>query len=260
MALASQTAIWGRIGKGILERYFWTWQGRVLAYLRKIWSQQFMGIIWEFFGMMEMWVASQPRANRVIPLIEKGIFPRKGILGLAQEGYDKVLEWILRLASHWERKKNQGGSFQVPRLSNHEEAKPDQNQKKKKGKIQGVTNLPPLKKSRPRDLVAQGLNINIPTWGNGFQLGFPFCSLYNASAGFYLTHCLALVWFVSRDPHSDRSYLMYYSDFNPFMSIGLSVCNGSSCLKYLSFANPRVVPHGRVVMQSHMVNRPLSCE
>ena len=43
-------------------------------------------------------------------------------------------------------------------------AKPDQNQKKKEmGKIQGVTNLPPLKKSRPRDLVAQGLNINIPT-------------------------------------------------------------------------------------------------
>ena len=29
------------------------------------------------FGMMEMWVASQPRANRVIPLIEKGTFPRK---------------------------------------------------------------------------------------------------------------------------------------------------------------------------------------
>ena len=34
---------------------------------------------------------------------------------------------------------------------------------KEMGKIQGVTNLPPLKKSRPRDLVAQGLNINIPT-------------------------------------------------------------------------------------------------
>ena len=27
--------------------------------------------------MMEMWVASQPRANRVIPLIEKGIFQGK---------------------------------------------------------------------------------------------------------------------------------------------------------------------------------------
>jgi hypothetical protein len=34
---------------------------------------------------------------------------------------------------------------------------------KEMGKIQGVTNLPPLKKSRPRDLVAHGLNINIPT-------------------------------------------------------------------------------------------------
>jgi len=46
------------------------------------------------FGMMEMWVASQPRANRVIPLIEKGIFPRKRILGLAQDGYGRVLGWI----------------------------------------------------------------------------------------------------------------------------------------------------------------------
>ena len=72
-------------------------------------------------------------------------------------------------------KRNQGWSFQVPRLPNHEEAKPDQNQKKKMGKIQGVTNLPPLNKSHPQDLVAQRLNINIPAWGNHFQLGFPFC-------------------------------------------------------------------------------------
>jgi hypothetical protein len=26
---------------------------------------------------MEIWVASQPRTDRVIPLLEKGIFPRK---------------------------------------------------------------------------------------------------------------------------------------------------------------------------------------
>jgi hypothetical protein len=32
------------------------------------------------FGMLEMWVASQPRTDRVIPLIEKGIFPKKRIL------------------------------------------------------------------------------------------------------------------------------------------------------------------------------------
>ena len=40
--------------------------------------ENYLGI----FGMPEMWVASQPRTNRVIPLIEKGIFPRKEILGL----------------------------------------------------------------------------------------------------------------------------------------------------------------------------------
>jgi hypothetical protein len=45
----------------------------------------------EIFGMMEIWVASQPRTDRVIPLIEKGIFPRKRILGLVQNGNDMVL-------------------------------------------------------------------------------------------------------------------------------------------------------------------------
>ena len=33
---------------------------------------------------------------------------------------------------------------------------------KESSKIQGVTNLPPLEKSRPRDLVAQGTIVNIP--------------------------------------------------------------------------------------------------
>ena len=33
------------------------------------------------FGWAKIQGASQPRADRVIPLIEKGIFPRKKILG-----------------------------------------------------------------------------------------------------------------------------------------------------------------------------------
>jgi hypothetical protein len=37
------------------------------------------------FGKMEIWVASQPKADMVIPLIEKGILPRKRLLGLAQD-------------------------------------------------------------------------------------------------------------------------------------------------------------------------------
>ena len=45
-------------------------------------------------GMMEMWVASQPRAVMVIPLIENGIFPKKRILGLVQDGNGRVLGWI----------------------------------------------------------------------------------------------------------------------------------------------------------------------
>jgi hypothetical protein len=43
---------------------------------------------------LRMWVASQPRADRVIPSMKEGIFPRKRILGLIQDGNDMVLGWF----------------------------------------------------------------------------------------------------------------------------------------------------------------------
>ena len=49
--------------------------------------ENYLGI----FRVMEIWVASQPRSIRVIPLIEKGIFPRKRILGLVHDEYDMAL-------------------------------------------------------------------------------------------------------------------------------------------------------------------------
>jgi hypothetical protein len=52
--------------------------------------ENYLGI----FRVMDIWVASQPRADRVIPLIEKGIFPRKRTLGLVQDGNDRVLGWF----------------------------------------------------------------------------------------------------------------------------------------------------------------------
>src|SRR3954466_4672546 len=45
---------------------------------------------------------------------------------------------------------------------------------KESSEIQGVTNLPPLEKSRPRDLVAQGTITNLPPCGNLLLLRFPF--------------------------------------------------------------------------------------
>ena len=42
-------------------------------------TQTIYGNYLGIFGMKEIWVASQPMADRVIPLIEKGIFPRKVI-------------------------------------------------------------------------------------------------------------------------------------------------------------------------------------
>src|SRR4051794_15944991 len=46
--------------------------------------------------------------------------------------------------------------------------------KKESSEIQGVTDLPPLEKSRPRDLVAQGTITNLPSFGNLLLLRFPF--------------------------------------------------------------------------------------
>ena len=42
-------------------------------YMTQTIYENYLGI----FRMTEIWVASQPRTDRVIPLIEKGIFPRK---------------------------------------------------------------------------------------------------------------------------------------------------------------------------------------
>ena len=59
------------------------------------------------FGMMEMWVASQPRANRVIPLIEKGIFPRKKNIGIGSRWIWKGLGMSLEVGKPL-GKRNQG--------------------------------------------------------------------------------------------------------------------------------------------------------
>jgi hypothetical protein len=130
--------------------------------------ENYLGI----FGMMEMWVASQLRADRVIPLIEKGIFPRKRILGLVQDGNEMVSGWFWG----WQATREEKWRVIPPGFETTNPQKSDsrpKSRKRKMGKIQGVTNLPPLKKSRPRDLVAQGSNKNITPWGNRFQLGFP---------------------------------------------------------------------------------------
>jgi hypothetical protein len=56
-------------------------------YMTQTIYENYLGI----FKVTEIWVASQPRTDRVIPLIEKGIFLRKRILGLVQNGNDMVL-------------------------------------------------------------------------------------------------------------------------------------------------------------------------
>ena len=72
------------------------------------------------------------------------------------------------------------------------------NQKKKeRAKIQAVTILTPLKKSRPRDLVAQGTSMN---WGHRFPLGYPFSFSYCSPKNFRWLTYLALGWLASPFP------------------------------------------------------------
>ena len=70
-ALASQSAIQDRIGNELIEHDGKHGQWNILPYLRKIWPKKnyenYLGIL----GVMEIKVASQPRAIWVIPLIEK---------------------------------------------------------------------------------------------------------------------------------------------------------------------------------------------
>ena len=99
-----------------------------------------------------------------------------------------------------------GGKATEP-LQKEKQSKNQINQKKKKrAKIQAVTNLPPLKKSRPRDLVAQGTSM---TWGHRFQLGYPFSFIYCSPKNFRWSTYLALGWFASPFPNSDRFLLIY---------------------------------------------------
>src|SRR3990170_7910589 len=71
----------GQNRKGIICEIFlnMAWKDFDISeeYMSQMIYENYLGI----FGMMEMWVASQLRADRVIPLIEKGIFPRKEYWG-----------------------------------------------------------------------------------------------------------------------------------------------------------------------------------
>ena len=79
-------------------------------------------------------------------------------MGRSREGFevDKPL---------W--KQRRGHLLQVPDHKATEKENSSKNLKKSKekerAKNQAVTNLPPLKKYRPRDLVAQGTSMNIST-------------------------------------------------------------------------------------------------
>ena len=81
----------------------------------------------------------------------------------------------MEMTWHWERFESdkplgRGRRDDLPRFQDHRatekefQIKVQRNPKEKeRAKNRGVTNLPPLQKSRPRDLVAQGTSMNILT-------------------------------------------------------------------------------------------------
>ena len=101
----------------------------------------------------------------------------------------------------WEEKWGWFARWQGHRttLKRKTEQKPNKSKEKERAKIQAVTNLPPLKKSRPRDLVAQGTSM---TWGHHLQLGYPLSFIYCSPKNFRWSTYLALGWLVSPFPKS----------------------------------------------------------
>jgi hypothetical protein len=77
------------------------------------------------FRVTEIWVASQPRTDRVIPLIEKRNIPEKKNIGFGPRWKWHDRGMILRLASHLGEKSKlvSPGS----RLLSHRKTTPDQN-------------------------------------------------------------------------------------------------------------------------------------
>ena len=81
----------GQDTKKIISKLFLNMERKCFSIFDKDMTQiiyeNYLGIL----GVMEILAASQPRANWVIPLTEKGIFPRKRLLRLVQDGNGKVL-------------------------------------------------------------------------------------------------------------------------------------------------------------------------
>ena len=139
--------------------------------------------MWELF--MDLWSNINRGCFTILKWAEYSFYWKRNIwheekCGLEGMGQGKIFGKVLRIMVHLskERKYAQVSSpkscFKSNQLANLKI-----NQKSKSGKIQGVTNLPPLEKSRPRDLVAQGTIGNIPYSGILLSLGFPlYCIVF----------------------------------------------------------------------------------
>ena len=118
-----------------------------------------------------------------------------------------------------------GGKATEP-LQKEKQSKNQINQKKKKrAKIQAVTTLTPLKKSRPRDSIAQGTSM---TWGHRFQLGYPCSFIYCSPKKSITSTYLAVEWSCFTFP---KFWLVFAHIPIPFywhwFSIPVVISNGS---------------------------------
>src|SRR3954469_24966690 len=118
--------------------------------------------------------------------------------------------WIQGLLEHGKEICSSFKSNEVIKIKSSRKSrnKSEKFSKKESSEIQGVINLPPLEKSRPRDLVAQGTIANLPSFVNLLLHGFPFLPYTvpmvasNISAeGVYFTRSVVLAESSSLIPH-----------------------------------------------------------
>jgi len=111
--------------------------------------------------------------------LEYSFYWKKEYIAWIFGGLDEVDQWNGK-GKDWKQGALEHGneicsSSSPTRCSRTKQAgKNAKNREKKSCENQGVTNLPPLEKSRPRDLVAQGTIANLPSLGNSLHPGFPF--------------------------------------------------------------------------------------
>jgi hypothetical protein len=127
---------------------------------------------------------------------------------------------VLRLTTTWKEE-----SRVIPpgcKTTKPQKGKSRPNSKGKKWAKSRVLQTYPLKEILSSRFGCSGIKHEYFHLRKPFPTRVSFLPLYNAPTEFHMTGCLASRWFASLEPFPSKSYLIWYSDSNPFMSADLS--------------------------------------